>query len=215
MATEALTKAKVRAECRARGISQQEDLAGELGVELKQLDAAIRRDLLLKGDNEAYRKAKEASGGFEHGFLNYDKVRELSQDVRHRMAEYVRTAILQMYELDSAVFSRLTSDPFNKPLGHWPIVKYLRGKLIGSGRELAAPGNAYPFVKWGYEIKNAKWEGGKFNIEITENLTMDLAEGVVFQPQSIFRGLGGWLTRLGRDALGRCSTTFIIDEYCR
>jgi hypothetical protein len=31
----------------------------------------------------------------------------------------------------------------------------------------------------------AKWEGGKYNIEITENLTPELAEGIGFQAQSL------------------------------
>jgi hypothetical protein len=185
MAAEAITKARVRAECEARGITEQADLAVELGVGLEQLDGTVRRDLLLKGDQEVYRKAREASNGFEHGYLNYGEVRELSRDVRHRMAGYVRMAILEMCELDSTVFSKLTSDSFDKPLGHWPIVKYLRGKLIGSGEELAAPGNAYPFIKWSFGFKTAKWEGGKFSVEMTENLTPEIAEGIGFQAQSL------------------------------
>lgn len=189
MATEAVTKVKVRAECEARGITEP-DLAAELGIEREQfsgrrLEQAVRKDLLLKGDNEAYRKAREASDAFEHGYLNYGKIRELSQDVRHRMAGYVRTAILEMCELDSAIFNKLTSAPFDKPLGHWPVVKYLRGKLIGSGEELAAPGNAYPFIRWSFGFKPAKWEDGKYNVEITENITPEIAEGIGFQAQSL------------------------------
>ena len=188
MAAEAITKAKVRVECETRGITEP-DLATELGIEREQysgkrLEQAVRKKLLLKGDNEVYSKAKEASDGFEHGYLNYGAVRELSRDVRLRMAEYVRIAILEMCELDSAIFSKLTSDPFDEPLGHWPIVKYLRGKLIGLGEELAAPGNAYPFIKWSFSLKTAKWEGSKFNIEMTENLTPEIAEGIGFQAQS-------------------------------
>jgi hypothetical protein len=188
MAVEAITKAKVRTEYATRGITEP-DLAKELGIEREQfsgkrLEQGVRKDLLLKGDNEAYRKAKEASDAFEHGYLNYGKVRELSRDVGHRVAEYVRTAILEMCGLDTTIFSKITSDPFDKPLGHWPIVKYLRGKLIGPGEELAAPGNAYPFIKWDFGYKAAKWEGGKYNVEITENLTPEIAEGISFQAQS-------------------------------
>jgi hypothetical protein len=189
MAAEAITKAKVRAECEARRITEP-DLAAELGIERQQfrgdrLEQAIRRNLLLKGDDEVYKKAREASDGFEHGYLSYGKIRKLSQDVRHRMAGYVRTALLEMCELDSTTFSKLTSDPFDKPLGHWPVVKYLRGKLVGPGEELAAPENAYPFIKWNVGFKTAKWEGGKYNAEITENLTPELAEGLDFHLQSI------------------------------
>jgi hypothetical protein len=185
MAVEALTKARVRAECEARKVTEQADLAVELGVELKQLDGVVRRDLLLKGDNEVYGKVRQASDGFEHGFLNYGEISKSAQDIRHRMAGYVRTAILELCELDQSVFDRLTSDPFNKPLGHWPIAKYLRGKLLGTGEELAASGNEYPFMKWNPTIKTAKWEGGKLNIEVEENLTAELAQGISFQAGSI------------------------------
>jgi hypothetical protein len=185
MAVEALTKARVRAECEARKVTEQADLATELGVKLKQLDGVVRRDLLLKGDNEVYRKARDASNGFEHGFLNYGEISKSAQDVRHRMAGYVRTAILEMCELDQPVFDKLTSVPFDKPLGHWPIVKYLRGKLFGTGENLAAPGNEYPFMKWNPKIKTAKWEAGKLNIEIEENLTAEIAQGIRFEEGSI------------------------------
>ena len=189
MATEAITKAKVRAECESRGITEPE-LAVELGIPREgysgnRLEQAVRRDLLLRGDDEAYRKAREASDGFEHGYLNYGEIRERARDVRHSVAECVRTAILEMCELDAATFSTLTSDPFDKPLGRWPVVKYIRGKLIGAGTELAAPGNAYPIVKWGSSIKTARWEGGKYNVEITEHFSPDLAEGILLRHESI------------------------------
>jgi hypothetical protein len=160
-------------------------LAKELGVELRHSDRFVRRDLLLKGDDEVYRKAKEASDGFEHSFLNYGDISKSAQDVRHRMAGYVRTAILEMCELDQPVFDRLTSDPFDKPLGHWPIVKYLRGTLLGTGEGLAAPGNEYPFVKWNPKIKTAKWEGGELNIKIEENISAELAQGIRFEEGSM------------------------------
>ena len=79
----------------------------------------------------------------------------------------------------------MTSDPFDRPLGHWPVAKYLRGKLVGPGEELAAPGNAYPFIKWDSTIRTATWEGGKLNVEIGENLTPELAQGISFRPRSV------------------------------
>jgi hypothetical protein len=185
MAVEAITKAKVRAECEAHKVTDQADLAEKFGVELKQLDGVVRRDLLLQGDDEVYSKARQASDGFEHGFLNYGEISKLAQDVRHRMAGYVRAAILEICRLEEAVFDRLMSDPFNKPLGHWPIVKYLRGRLVGTGEGLASSGNEYPFMKWKPKIKTANWEGGKLNIEIEDNLTAEIAQGIRFQPGSM------------------------------
>ncbi len=53
--------------------------------------------------------------------------------------------------------------------------------MIGSGDELSAPENAYPFMKWNSGIKSAKWEGDKLNVQPNENLTAEIAEGITFQ----------------------------------
>lgn len=135
---------------------------------------------------ECYKKSKEASDGFEHGFLGFDKLRELSKDIRPRMANYVRTAILEMCNLDSKTFSVLTEDPYDKPLGYWAVAKYIRGKLIGSGNELARPKNAYPFIKWKTKIKTSNVdESGNIVISPEETITPELAEGIKFQLHSL------------------------------
>lgn len=185
MALEALTKAKVRFECIARGLSSEEELGNTLGVEKNQLDSAIRRDLILDGDEECYRKSKQASDGFEHGFLGYDKIRELSKDVRHRMAKYIRNTILELSGLEAEPLRVLTSGPYEKPMGHWPIVKYVRGRLLGESPELAAKGNAYPILRWKPVINKCEaTKDGKINIRFSENLTAELGEGISFQPIS-------------------------------
>jgi hypothetical protein len=63
MATEAITRVRIRVECEARGVTEP-DLAAALGIEREQyrgdrLEQAVRRDLLLKGDSEAYSKRPE------------------------------------------------------------------------------------------------------------------------------------------------------------
>lgn len=183
MALEAITKARIRAECAARGLQEYQKLAENLGVELKQLDATVRKDLILNGDDECYKKAKDASDGFEHGFLGYDRIRELSKDIRHRMANYVRTAILEICGVGSEVFRILTSDPFDKPLGYWPVIKYIRGQLIGVGEGLAAEGNAYPFIRWNPAVKSSTvGEDGDLNIQFNETFTPEIAQGISFRP---------------------------------
>jgi len=184
MAVEALTKARLLVECAVRGFQEDQELANSLGVELKHLDATIRKNLILKGDEKCYEKSKEASDGFEHGYLGYDEIRELAKDVRHRMAAYVRTAILEMIGVDADTFKLLTSNPFDKPMGYWPIVKYIRGRLIGAGEELAAEGNSYPFIKWNPVVKSSQvGEDGKLNITFNETFTAEIAKGILFEPQ--------------------------------
>lgn len=185
MALEALTKARIRLECKERGISTAQELADSLGVELTKLDSTVRRDLILKRDVECYNKSKKASDGFEHGFLDFGKIQDLARDTRHRMAKYIRAEIFKQLELTEDTYSVLTNDPFDKPMGYWPVVKYIRGKLIGDNPELAAGENAYPFMKWKPMIKKCEVaDDGKINIQISENFTAELGEGIAFQPVS-------------------------------
>ncbi len=185
MAVEALTKVKLQAELRARKLGSTKELADCLGVDLNKLDATIRKDLILKGDGECYKKALDASDGLEHGFKGFKELRELSKEVRHRMASYVRLSIFELANIDDAAKKILLSAPFDNPIGNWAIVKYLRGKLIGTGNQLAAPSNAYPFIKWRSEIKSFSIDqNGKFQIQVNESFTNELAEGISFQAES-------------------------------
>lgn len=185
MALEAIIKAKITMECSARGLNTPKELADSLGIQLNQLDPTVRKELILKGDNECYSKGRQASDGFEHGYLDYRQIRERAKDVRHRMASYIRLSILEMLDLDKEDFGLLKSPPFDKPIGYWPVVKYYRGKLVGKGDRLAAEGNAYPFLRWKPIIKAASAASdGEFKIKITDSLTAELAEGISFRPQS-------------------------------
>lgn len=182
MALEVLTKARIRTELKKRNIATEQELADCLGVELKKLDPVVRRDLILNGDEDCYSKSKKASDGFEHGFLGFDKIHDLARDTRHRMAQYIREEIFNQLELDKETYDVLTQD---KPMGYWPIVKYVRGKLIGENAELAAQGNAYPFLKWEPSVNKCEiTDEGKINIEYSENFTAELGDGIEFMPLS-------------------------------
>ncbi len=191
MSLEAITEAKIRAECDTRGLTNKKELAQSLGIDVTErkyldiLNATIRKDFILKGDDECYRKAKDASDGFEHGFLGYDEIRELSKDIRHLMAGYVRTAILEICGVNRNSFKILTEEPLDRPIGHWPLVKYVRGQLIGEGENLAVPGKVYPFMRWKPDVKSFKvGKDKKINIKFNETFTAELAKGISFKPHS-------------------------------
>lgn len=186
MAAEALTKVRIRAECTARKLFTSKELATVIGVEIGQLDAAIRRDFILRGDKECYKEAKEASDGFEHGYLRFDRILQLSRQVRHRMAGYVRTEIFDLAVLNDDAKARLLSEPFAKPLGPSRVAKYLRGTLIGEVENMASSGNEYPFIRWATKIKKCEFDiDGKLQIQLKEILTPELATGVAFKPISM------------------------------
>jgi hypothetical protein len=50
-------------------------------------------------------------------------------------------------ELPDDVLKILVNDPFDKPLGHWPLAKYVRGQLLGNSPTLAREGNQYTFLR--------------------------------------------------------------------
>ena len=184
MALEALTKAQIRQECLSRNLSDQNQLADALDIDIRKLDPYIRKSIILCGDDECYKKAKKASDGFEHGFLNFDKINNLSQSIRIKMAKYIRSAIFNLCSKNEDILSRLTKDPFDEPIGYWPIVKYVRGKLLGEGEQLAKDGNAYPFMQWKTILESTSYEDGKFNMKVSDSLTAQIGENIKFQPIS-------------------------------
>lgn len=184
MAIEAITEVRIRTECLRQGLSEVELVEKQQCKSADELKKVIRRDFLFQGDIECYKDASRASNGFEHGFMRLSEISQKSSNVRDRTATYVRHAILEMSGLDDNIIKDLISDPYHTPLGHWPLLKYLRGKLIGSSNELAAPGNAYPFVRWGSEIKTYAFDGSKMEIQVNENLTPEIADGIRIQLKS-------------------------------
>lgn len=183
MAAEALTPAFVRTELRRCGLSTYEELAAQIGVEPRQVEATIRREIVFRGDVDCYRDGKAASDGLEHGFLGFDEIRNKSASIRSRMATLIRNAIFDLIELAPEVTQILQTEPFDRPLGNGPMARYLRGKLIGNGEQLAADGGVYPFIEWTVSVKSAAPTGpGRMETSFTESMTPKLGPGIVFKP---------------------------------
>jgi hypothetical protein len=146
----------------------------------------VRREFIFQGDADCYKQAKDASDGFEHGYLGVDRLFELSQQARTKTATYVRTCLLELVGLHSDAKAKLLSQPFSEPLGHWPLIKYLRGTLQTDRDDLAALGNEYPFMHLIPEIKKCELtEDGKLQVQLGDKYTAELAEGVTFSPKGI------------------------------
>lgn len=192
MAIEALTKVQVRRLRNEGGFQSDEELATALRVPLKELDATARRLHLLRGDEECYSKAKKASDGLEHGFLAFDEIRAHAEEVYERLAQYVRAALFVFCDLDESAKSIVFADPYDKPLGTWPLVKLVRGKLMGKGASLAPPNQAYPFIKWRSSVSSCTADAhGKMNFQFTESFTPQLGEGISLQLSSVQIWRGG------------------------
>jgi hypothetical protein len=184
MGVEALTPVVLRRVLASEGVDR-DGLAAKWSVAPRAIDAEVRKRLILNGDEEAYKKAKSASDGFEHGFLGIAEVKAHSEAVRQGVASHLRRAILQELLLDPADETIIQSAPYDKP-GHLHTAKYLRGTLEGTGDNLAADGQAYPILSWKTafrEVPNPDSDDIKFKIE--ETITPRLAEGISLSNISI------------------------------
>ena len=185
MGMEVLTKVFLRRECDKRSMTE-EGLAEAFEIEKKQLDPYIRKTLLFKGNHACYKQAKQASDGFEHGFLDFNHIHTLAMDVRDQTATYLRKAIFDISGCEPSALSGITEGRYLIPLGTWNFVKYLRGTLKGDGPSLALLGEPYPIMEWRSSVTVfRKLENGKYEFAPDETVTVKIGEGIQFVPESI------------------------------
>jgi hypothetical protein len=79
------------------------------------------------------KQSERASDGFEHGFLGFDELFAHAETVRLTVAAYLRAEIVTELNLDHGDVASLTADQYSEP-GHLLITEYLRGLLVGRGR---------------------------------------------------------------------------------
>jgi hypothetical protein len=197
MGVEALTPVVLRAELSRLGIDRTALLA-QWGVTQKQLDSQVRLRLILKGDQDLYRKAKAASDGFEHGYLRVAEIKANSDAVRKDVANHLRESLLAQLQIDATDRDVFSKPPYDSP-GHLRTVKYLRGKLIGTGEQLARANQAYPIMHWTttfFEIPNDSPDDVSF--KFSETFTPRLAPGIAFRPESL-AVWGGQESTFGKD----------------
>ncbi len=193
---EALTKAYIRTKKVILGINELQ-LAEGLGIDPTSLnpnytlsqaiEIKTRKHCLFQKDEQCYKDAKAASDGFEHGYMPFDEIREKARATRDKTALFLRKAIFDLISIKSDIQKTLMSSPYKQPLGHWPVVKYLRGHLIGDADILAPKEKEYPYpmMSWRSIIKKAKISKyGNYNVTFEEKLTAHLGEDISFQRDS-------------------------------
>jgi hypothetical protein len=191
MGIETLVKATIRNIMESESIGEDE-LAKTLGIENDKLDpcerlstvlhATIRKDVLFKGDYETHRYAKKASDAFEHGFLPFGAIRNHAVKVRDKTAYYLRKAIIELIKLNNPIKNSLLMSPYHEPLGHWPVIKYIRGQLIGDTDNLASEGQEYPILSWRSNLSSVDIdENGEYNVRFDETISEHFGEGIIFQ----------------------------------
>jgi hypothetical protein len=194
MGIEALTEVALRQVLRREGKSEAE-LATSWGVDPRApetqgrlhtiLLAEARRRILFQGDTETHRRAKATSDGIEHGFAEYAELRESAVPARDKTALYLRSAILDLLDMDLERRTMLLRSPFAAPLPLAGFTKYFRATLIGSADKLAATGEAYPFMQWEGRMRAYRLvDDHECAVDVEETVTARKGEGVEFRPES-------------------------------
>jgi hypothetical protein len=182
---EALTPVVKREEMRRTGTTTPSDLAKALNIELKDLDATLRRVVLFEGNEQSYSATKRTSDGFEHGFIALDELRALARGTRDQSATHLRTAIIRLSGVAEPEASEMLTGTYATPVIGLPITKYLRAKLKGKG-EPAAPGQRYPSVTWRTTVEHfGRRDEGGHNLRWNENITAKIGPDVQLSDISI------------------------------
>jgi hypothetical protein len=192
---EALVKAAIREHCRRENVSETE-LAESFGIESRsyecaqctqrassqwryEFESAVRRKLLFQGDIECFDAARKASDGLEHGFGRFVAIRSQARAARDRTAAYLRSAILDLLNIDETVRQKLLDAPFDQPIGPWHITAYLWATLVGPDARLAAEGEQYPRFRREIAIESVSpAEDGQSKMTVKETMTAVLGDGV-------------------------------------
>lgn len=180
MGMEALTPVALRQLLAERNIAR-EDLLRDWSIDVQQLDSEVRRRILFQGDVHLYREVKQASDGFEHGFLPFPDIHNAALRHREAAARYLRDAIFRCLELDDDTVVELTQPPYTRPFA-LRFAKYVWGKIIGDSDDLAAPDQQYPILTWRSDaVEESSEEGQDPRIGFKETFAPKLAEGIKFQ----------------------------------
>jgi hypothetical protein len=152
-------------------------------VRRNQLNGAIRQRVLFRGDTALAARAKRASDGFEHGFLDFGAVRTLAEQARDDTGRLLRQAILACAEVPAEHIEKLLSPPFDVPLKSF-ITRYIWGTILGEGDDPAPPANEYPSLEWRSRLSAYRRnEDGSVTLTPEETPTVRFAEGFAFRPR--------------------------------
>jgi hypothetical protein len=208
MGVEAITPLVVMGEVRRRGLKNREELDVALhgapadswklrwatwlyvkcgGRRGSQLDAWIRREIIFKGDANTYKAAKGASDKWEHATDDRARIHQLASASLSSTANYLRSAILDILPLESVDRQALASGEFSTPASTLGYQRWVSGLLNSSGKELAAPDQAYPILRWEFTMKGLNiGERGRYEMTVNQKLTPMLGSGVTITLDKLY-----------------------------
>jgi hypothetical protein len=129
MGVEAVTKAVVRYECKARKVDEA-GLGQQLGLDPKHpkfnrdLETEVRKQIIFAGDAATYKTIKEFSDGLEHGYATWEELWSVPDATFPETARHLRAAILRVLGLPDDVRNRLLEQPFRDPVESGPRIAF-------------------------------------------------------------------------------------------
>lgn len=94
--------------------------------EKSRLDNYIYEQLVFKGETKKYRLLKNLSEGFEHGFVDYAQIHEISNDEIVEVSQIIRASLLE--KIGTGV-SKKFGTKYSEPMSDWPPIYTLSGEL--------------------------------------------------------------------------------------
>jgi hypothetical protein len=171
---------------RALGITVDRKRPGDPKPRWKQaLTSWALLQLAFEGDRGAYDAAREATNGYEHGYVDLNDVQRQAVEATPVVFSHVRRSIADVLAL--------TGEYRDWLLGRTPVDvasrrKIIRGLLLGEVADpsrLAASGQEYPILRWRTRLSRFIRDGDDFDASFTERMTVTVAAGVQFQGQAI------------------------------
>ncbi len=161
----------------------KDQLVSYWGVELKVLDAEVRRRLVFQGDDATYKMAKEASDGLEHGYSPLRDIHVKAREVLSKTASYLRSAVLKYSGLDHPTVEVLSAAGYAMPC-EIHQTKYFWGTLSGGTGETAAEGELYPMLVWKSTPRELPSDVGEDpRIQFVETFSARVAKDVTLKPE--------------------------------
>lgn len=148
------------------------------------LEASARRRLVFHADDDTERKAADISDGFEHGYRDLGDLHGPSVDVRDTTGHHVRSSLLELAGLPEESLAELASDRYDDPVDMTEYVRYVRGRLLGPGDDLAPAGDEYPYLEWTSAPTLTDAGDGRITISGTETFTVQTNDSIGFRAES-------------------------------
>jgi len=136
IAAETLSRFLIESRATSAGMTPK-NLARAAGLNAEGLRAGYLRDEVFHGDAPAHDAMRDASNGFEHGYMSVRDVRGLLEGALERSMGLVRRALIEATGMHGSMAARLLDDRYDAPRGLVPAIRFVRGSV--SAAEASEP----------------------------------------------------------------------------